>query len=72
MTKLMKPVEVAAVLNVTDREVRMLCEQGIIRAGKIRNVWRVHPEDLDAYVQRLRGLTAPAEVKTSLKKGHVA
>lgn len=63
MTKaLLKTSEVAALLSCTDREVRNLCESGAIRAGKLGTSWRVHPDDLDAYVQKLRGITKPAAV----------
>lgn len=71
MTKLMKPSAVAEVLDCTEREVRDLCAKGELRAGKLGTKWRVHPDDLDAYVKRLRGLTAPAKV-TDTKKGEAS
>jgi excisionase family DNA binding protein len=64
MTRLLKPKEVAEVLSISEREVRDLCAAGDLRAGKLRGrLWRIHPDDLDAYVRDLRGLTTPASVK---------
>lgn len=68
MTKLMKPTAVAAVLDITDREVRELCAKGELRAGKVGTKWRIHPDDLDAYIKRVRGLSTPAAVADA-KKG---
>lgn len=67
MTKMLKPIHVAAILDITDREVRELCARGELRAGKVGTKWRIHPDDLDAYIESVRGLSKPAPVAT-LKK----
>ena len=62
-TKMLKPAAVAAALDVTVREVQLLCERGDIRAGKVGRHWRIHPDDFEAYVRKVRGLTTPAVVE---------
>jgi excisionase family DNA binding protein len=60
---LLKPDEVAAVLNVTVSQVYTLMRSGELPALKIgrKGVWRVSREALEAY---LADLTAEAESRT--------
>ena len=53
---LMTPAEVASLLNVKESQVYTLMRSGQLRALKIghRGVWRVHQDDLDEYIHRLR------------------
>lgn len=62
-TKLLKLASVADTLTVSVREARNLCERGELRAMKIGRNWRVHPDDLEAFVRERRGLTAPVLAK---------
>ena len=61
---LLKPSEVATVLNVTVSQVYTLMRSGELPALKIgrKGVWRVSRETLDAY---LVGLEAEARARTS-------
>lgn len=65
MTKLLKPRLVAEALSITDREVRNLCvmgpAKGGLRAMKVGKHWRIHPDDLEAFIRAGRGLTAPVD-----------
>ncbi len=61
---LLKPAEVAAVLNVTVSQVYTLMRGGELPAVKIgrKGVWRVSRETLEAY---LAALEAAARARTS-------
>ena len=60
---LLKPAEVAGVLNVTVSQVYTLMRSGELPALKIgrKGVWRVSREALEAY---LAGLTDEAKART--------
>ena len=67
---MLKPKDAAAVLNITEREVRDLCargpDNGGIRAGKVGRHWRIHPDDLDAFIRSVSGLAcAPQPFKAT-------
>ena len=51
-SKLMTVKDVAAELQMTEKFVRDLLRRTQIRGSKIGSDWRVHPDDLDAFVNR--------------------
>ena len=42
------------VLNLGERTVRRLCDDGVLPAVRIGRAVRVHRDDLDAYAEQLR------------------
>lgn len=63
MTKLLKLAVIAEALDVSPREAREICEsEPDLRAFKLKSMWRVHPDDLEAFIRGKRGLTPPANV----------
>lgn len=51
LPRMLTPDDVAAVLQVTSEAVRSWLRSGRLRGAYIGRVWRVRPEDLEAFVQ---------------------
>lgn len=49
---------VGRMLELKPWDVRALCVSGDLRAGKVKNRWRISPESVKEYAERL---TTPAE-----------
>lgn len=66
-TEWMTPAEVARTLRVSAETVRVMCKGGELPAAKIRNQYRIHVDDLRAYLeaQRIGG----KEVRSSTAGG---
>jgi len=43
--------QVAAEIGVDEEYVRRQCKAGVIRAKKLGNKWRIHPDDLAAFMR---------------------
>ena len=56
-TEWMTPAEVARKLRVSAETVRVMCKAGELPAAKVRNQYRIHVDDLRAYLdsQRIGG-----------------
>lgn len=50
--KLLTPEQVAEYLNLAEKTIKDYLRAGKIRGVKIGNVWRVKPEDLEAFVDK--------------------
>lgn len=50
--KLLTPKQVAEYLNLAEKTIKDYLRAGKIRGVKIGNVWRVKPEDLEAFVDK--------------------
>jgi excisionase family DNA binding protein len=51
-TRLLSPDEVADVLAISPRGVRLLAERHELPAVKVGKLWRIHPADLATYIGR--------------------
>jgi excisionase family DNA binding protein len=51
---LLKPAEVAALLNVSERYVYVLIEQGDLRTVTLANRQMIFSDELKAFVEKLR------------------
>lgn len=60
MTRWLSTAEVAEQIGLTAESVTRLCSIGDLPATKLGNRWRVHPDDLERYMQ--------PSVKTSPRK----
>lgn len=60
MLLLLKPEDVAELLAVSQRSVRRLIDSGELPTVRVGNAVRVHRDDLERYVDRLRGVPEPA------------
>lgn len=54
MSKLLKPAEAAAILNVTTRTVRNLVARRALRAVRVGRTLRIDERDLTAFVEKQR------------------
>lgn len=59
VNRLLSTTTVAHRLNVSERTVRRLCEDGHIRAGQVGNQWRIPQGALDDYCRRTFGAVEP-------------
>jgi len=55
VVRLLTVREVAECLAVCTATVYALCERGEIRHLRISNAIRIHPDDLEAFIQGMRG-----------------
>lgn len=51
MQELLTPQEVAHILKKTRRTIYNYIRAGQLPAAKVGNDWRIHPDDLDAFLK---------------------
>jgi excisionase family DNA binding protein len=51
--------EVAAILKTTPRTTRVWCNKGKIKAFKLGHGWRIHADDLQAFIDSARAGSTP-------------
>ena len=56
MRRMMKTTEVAAQLGISQRKVCVLIKHGHLTAIWIGNRWRVFPESVDAFEQKMKNI----------------
>ena len=52
MEKMLSIKETAEYLNVSTKTIYNLIERGDLKASKVANVWRIHPEDIEEYLNK--------------------
>jgi hypothetical protein len=60
---LVSVAKASTMLDLPAWDVRALCVSGDLRAGKVRNRWRISPESVKEYAERLT--SAPTEEQAS-------
>lgn len=51
MEKLLTPEQAAEILNVTSNTIREWLKKGELKGLKIKNLWRIRPADLEAFIE---------------------